>query len=415
MQNGFAFIPVASSLVQTRAELEQLAGDYLQALTELGGTELDPGKLDTAQPLVYFIATGGTEGTLLKLWEERNRTIPGEPVILLTHPGHNSLPAGLELLARLQQAGTAGRIIYLDGCDSIHHHRQLKEMVHALHTQRALAAARIGLIGTASDWLVASSPSTETVSARWGPVVVPVAMEECLQEIHSIDSQTVQLESADPRRSADAILEPTGHDLDDVTRVYLALTNLVARYNLTALSLRCFDFVEELKTTGCYALARLNEEGIMAGCEGDLVSTIGMLWAYHFLEQTPWMANPAQLNVEANTLTLAHCTVPRTLVNHHTLRTHFESGLGVGIQGDFPPGPVTLFRIGGQALDQLWTAEGGITTAGHAENLCRTQIEVQLSHGKVRDLLETPLGNHLILVNGHHAQRLHAWAALMIS
>ena len=122
------------------------------------------------------------------------------------------------------------------------------------------------------------------------------------------------------------------------------------------------------------------------------------------------MANPAQIDSKSNTLWLAHCTVPRKLVEDYRLRSHFESGLGVGIQGTLPKGPVTLLRIGGRGMDRLWLAEGEILRSGDAENLCRTQVEIRLTNGgTVTDLLRTPLGNHIVLVLGHHLDRLQRW------
>ena len=127
------------------------------------------------------------------------------------------------------------------------------------------------------------------------------------------------------------------------------------------------------------------------------------------------MANPAQLDPARNAMWLAHCTVPRTLVESYRLRSHFESGLGVGIQGTLPAGPVTLLRIGGKSLEQLWLAEGDLLRSGDAENLCRTQAEVQLTRGgNVTDLLRAPLGNHLVLVPGHHLDRLQSWWETML-
>jgi L-fucose isomerase-like protein len=209
---------------------------------------------------------------------------------------------------------------------------------------------------------------------------------------------------------ATEICEPTTTELGDVSRLYLALKKVVADHKLDALTVRCFDFVQHQKTTGCFALAQLSDEGIIAGCEGDLVSTVGQLWAHKLLGVTPWMANPAQLDPDRNTLWLAHCTVPPTLVESYRLRSHFESGLGVGIQGALPSGPVTLLRIGGNKMDRLWLAEGDILRSGDAENLCRTQAEIKLTRGgTIADLLRAPLGNHLVLVFGHHLDRLQSW------
>ena len=77
------------------------------------------------------------------------------------------------------------------------------------------------------------------------------------------------------------------------------------KYDLNALSLKCFDILEKLKTTGCYALSKLNDEGIIAGCEGDIVSAVTMLWVYKLTGILPWMANPTNINLESCTLNIA--------------------------------------------------------------------------------------------------------------
>jgi len=61
-------------------------------------------------------------------------------------------------------------------------------------------------------------------------------------------------------------------------------------------------------------------------------------------------------------------------------------------------------------MDRLWLAEGEILRSGDAENLCRTQVEIELTRGgTVADLLRAPLGNHLVLVFGHRFDRLQSW------
>jgi L-fucose isomerase-like protein len=66
-------------------------------------------------------------------------------------------------------------------------------------------------------------------------------------------------------------------------------------------------------------------------------------------------------------------------------------------------------------MRKLWLAEGNIMQAGFAENLCRTQVEIELtSGGSVNDLLRVPLGNHLVMIYGHHLEELKSWWELMI-
>jgi L-fucose isomerase-like protein len=415
MTARFGFIPVKPRFLLSEEAFDQAVGSYILALEQMGGERWSAETLENPAPLFYLMATGGTEQELLNLRAERIEAVPDEPVFLLAHPAHNSLPASLEVLARLQQDGERGRVLYLQGPDDETGFSQIEATVRDMEVRFALRQARIGLVGPPSDWLVASSPDPATVRVTWGPEVVPIAVEEIAQALEAVPSDAIASILEPLVTGATEVREPSPAELEQVVRVYVALKQAVERHSLDAITVRCFDLVLDLQTTGCFGLAQLSDEGIIAGCEGDLVSTVGMLWAYMLLGQIPWMANPAQLDEASNTLWLAHCTVPRRIVQDYGLRSHFESGLGVGIQGTLPNGPVTLLRIGGTSMQKIWLAEGEILQAGDAENLCRTQAEVQLTHGSVQDLLHAPLGNHLILVKGHHADRLRAWWETMIA
>ena len=43
------------------------------------------------------------------------------------------------------------------------------------------------------------------------------------------------------------------------------------------MTLSCFKLIEQIDTTGCLALSLLYDDGIMAGCEGDLLSIFSLL------------------------------------------------------------------------------------------------------------------------------------------
>ncbi len=411
MHARFGYIPVASPL--GKEVQAQIVEAYAPQLTHLGGERWAAEQITTDLPLFYFVVTGGTERTILNL--QRERRDPLSPVLLIAHPGNNSLPAALEVLARLQQEGTRGRILYLHGPRDETGFRAIAEALWDVEVWRTLRQARMGMVGPPSDWLVASMPDPDVVRRQWGPAVIPVELEEVVREMEVASMEEIAPIRERLASGATAVREPSLGDLENSIRVYLALKRIVTRYRLDVLTVRCFDLVVQLQTTGCFALAQLIDDGIIAGCEGDLVSTVGMFWAYKLLGEVPWMANPAQVDEAGNTLWLAHCTVARRLVRTYRLRSHFESGLGVGIQGELPAGPVTLLRVGGRMMERLWLAEGELLRAGDAENLCRTQAEVRLTAGgTVSDLLRSPLGNHLVLVPGRHMARLHDWWTMML-
>ena len=409
MTARFCFTTAFSPLVVGSDPQERIAGKYLAALAAIGGEATEAVESDAACPLFVFVATGGTEQLVLDIRAARATRAPDEPVLLIAHPANNSLPASLEVLARLQQDGERGRVFYLTGPDDRDGLARIDAAIHDLAVRRTLHAARLGLIGPASDWLVASMPEPAVVREAWGPEIVPIPIAELEERIANVPANEIEAAVGLLAEGAAACIEPGAVDLAAAARVYAAMRQLVTEHELDAVTVRCFDLVLDLKTTGCFALSELTDAGVIAGCESDLVSTVGLLWTHLLLGTTPWMANPSQVDEAANVLVLAHCTVPRGLVENIRLRSHFESGLGVGIQGDLAHGPVTLARIGGKSMERLWLAEGTIIATGDNEDLCRTQAHVQLSRGHVSELLSAPLGNHIIVVAGHHADRLASW------
>jgi len=415
----FGYSVVASTLHDERA-VASLTAPVRALLDGLGGTADDGSTtVSTAGPHLFVVATGGTERLLLDAIAERRVTHPAEPTLLVAHSAHNSLPASLETLAAIQQSGGRGRIILLSDRDEADRDEAdraiLDEAIGDLEAVASMRTARLGVVGGPSSWLVASSPDPDVVRRRWGPEVVTVEPTRMIELTRTPVTPTGALAErftkvADPVRST-----VDRRAIDDAMGVRSALLDVLDNDSLDAVTVRCFDLLVDPGTSGCLALASLNDDGIVAGCEGDVPSALAMLWVRHLLDQPTWMANPASLDVDRNELILAHCTVAPSMVESFALDTHFESGIGVGISGQFALQPVTLIRLGGVDLDECWIAEGDIVSTGDDTDLCRTQVTIALSSGTVGDLLTHPLGNHLVLAAGHHERRLRAWWNLTIA
>lgn len=411
--NKFGFIPIASSI--TPIPPNEIAQDDQTELFHLGGEYLDEDHILENIPLIFFILTGGTEQKVYNLWLKRKEKFGNEPVFILAHPGNNSLPAALEILARLQQENTKGKIIYLDSQTNKECWRELERAIKFYNIFYKLKSTKIGLTGKPSDWLIASMPEARIINSVWGPQVIQIDMDELKSEIQKVTDDEIEEAHYLLTSNAVEIQEPNKKEVKSVVKVYAALKHLVKNYELNAVSVRCFDLVKDLKTTGCFALAKLNDEGIIAGCEGDIVSTLGMIWANLLTDQIVWMANPAQLDEQSNSVLLAHCTVPMSMVDKYKLRSHFESGLGVGIEGEMSKGKATLFRLGGKNLDKAWISNVEIMESGSGDNLCRTQVRIKLhSNMKPSDLLSAPLGNHMLLLRGSYAKEMHNWLETFI-
>jgi len=338
-----------------------------------------------------LILTGGVERDVLKLV---SRMPP--PILLLAHPGNNSLPAALEILARVQRDGGEGRVLF-GSPDVIA--RGLEQELAIATAWDALRFSRIGLIGEPSEWLVASDVDPAFLKGRLAIELVTVPIDELVRRVAAASASRKDV--ARWKRGAVDVLEASADDLRESIEVYEGLRSLVDEHRFNACTVRCFDLVERLKRTGCYALARLNDENVPSGCEGDMQAMMSLYIAFLLSNQTSFMANVTAVDPDARVIDLAHCTCALSLLMRYSIRTHFESGLGTGIVGTMEPGPCTVFRLGGERLDQLFAREGTIQKAAPVENACRTQVRVALED-PVEDLLARPLGNHHILLRGHH-------------
>ncbi len=337
---------------------------------------------------LIYVRTGGAEGIFKSLLPEMlARGI--ERYYLLTSGMSNSLAASLEILSYLRQQGLKGEVLHGSA-------EYLRQRVSALETvakaRKQLQGTRIGVIGQPSDWLIASQADPMALSDRLGVKLVEVPMQELLNEI----AKAPRNHAPEKEQMADKVRQA----YPGATQIYHALEVLVKRYELGAFTLRCFDLLTSVGNTGCLALASFNSDGIPAACEGDVPALLSMMIAHALTGCTGFQANPARIDVETGRMLFAHCTVPFNMVTGWQYDTHFESGIGVGIHGNLPEGPVTVFKVSGK-LDRHFVAEGELLGNQYEDHLCRTQVVLQLRPEDARYFLINPIGNHHIILPGH--------------
>ena len=351
---------------------------------------------DHALDLMY-VRTGGTEGVferLLPRLQERSSA----PIYLLTSGKSNSLAASCEILSYLNQRGIKGEIIHGEPKYIMERVERLLRVNMAL---RRLRGTRLGIIGQPSDWLISSQVAPQAVASRLGVELVNIEMQRLLDTMSTLPStQPADMMELAPTPVIKA-------SLAGAQRIYEALRRIVADENLSGLTLRCFDLLTAVRNTGCLALARLNGEGIVAGCEGDVPAMLSMAISQALTGFTGFQSNPATIDPETGTILMAHCTIPLNMVNRIELDTHYESGIGVGIRGYMTEGPVTLFKVSGD-LSRHYVAQGTLVRNQAKADLCRTQQVISLDEpAKVNYFLTCPIGNHHIVVPGHHEQALN--------
>ncbi len=414
---------VASVLGRREEALRSFAGEDIT----LYNCDAD---LSTVANPVCFIATGGTEELFARIWDKLPR-----PVVLLSDGYHNSLAASFEIASFLEQRGVAHKLINLpleDARDNTGHDTADASRIAGVDSatettagnglskftpytdsvMATLASQRIGLIGGASSWLISSGIDREAVTAQFGAKFIDIPIGELEAEYKAMQASDVNdavqchnhctpQDTADIYKQVaipDKVKTYSSEALDDAERMYRALKAICTRYSLTALTIKCFDLLDNCKTTSCLALAWLSDEGIISGCEGDIPSLWTLVVAKALTGRPAFMANPSSSNPAECTVDFAHCTIPLSMCSRYTLPSHFESGIGIGIAGILPEGPCKILKIGGQRLDIVYHAAGQIVCNTRIPERCRTQIRFRFpSRDEFDRFMANRLGNHIIL------------------
>ena len=380
-----------TSGLHNESEVSRLSDQFLSGIFPDGNFEFRGSSFQdfgTHTLDIIYVRTGGAEGIFKGLLPEMlSRGI--SRYYLLTSGKSNSLAASLEILSYLGQQGLKGEVLHGSP-------EYLRSRINALETvaiaRQKLHGARIGVIGEPSDWLISSHADPVSVMDRIGARLESIPMEELLQEIGRAQ--------ADPAPSEVPMADNVRASYPCATQIYHALEVLVKNHKLNALTLRCFDLLSSVGNTGCLALASFNADGFPASCEGDVPALLSMMISQALTGFTGFQANPSRIDVETGEILFAHCTVPFNMVRNWQYDTHFESGIGVGIHGEIPEGPVTVFKVSGK-LDRFFAAEGELLYNQYEDNLCRTQVVLKVKPEEARYFLTKPIGNHHIIVPGH--------------
>ena len=352
-------------------------------------------------PDAFMIATGGVENLFKRLWEAIDVEMMCSPhrpksITMIADGRNNSLAASLEILTYLGNIGVEGKILHGTNDEIV------SAMVADTHG-RAYLRGRIGLFGPPSDWLIASSVDRDYLCQHYVIETIDIDLQRVIDGIKAVPQTEAEKVAQSMVNRAKTVKEPSDADMMEAAKAYLAIRKICQEEHLDAMTIRCFDIVKACGTTSCLALALLNDEGIVAGCEGDMQTLLSMFLAKRLCGEVAFMANPSQLTDKSSML--AHCTIPLTMCDETVVRTHFESGIGVAIQGLLPLTDYTLFKWGGPQLDRYYVTEAKAIETPYSNHFCRTQITLNVNLKPY--LLQHSIGNHHVIIRGRHADEIH--------
>ena len=161
----------------------------------------------------------------------------------------------------------------------------------------------IGYIGHKPSIMFSMESDEYLLDRKLGITVKPIPVEEFYLTAQQVDPDLVAKTWEDVRCRVGCSNVRVEDALESV-RYYLAAKKLVADRELSGFSINCFP---HLKAKICLAVALLNDDGIGAGCEGDINSTIWMTIATMLNGQASFNGDFLRTYRENNTILFSHC------------------------------------------------------------------------------------------------------------
>jgi len=342
---------------------------------------------------VVLALTGGTS----KLIESFISSGDYERLLIFSHAEHNSLASAISSRNKAERRGVVSLVYHCSDINSISCTSTIDRM---LRVSKAIASV-IGLkVGTIVDRDV-KEELEENFETRFKAKIVIKSTNELLSEIGSLNEGKVT--EAKGLIAKLLNLDPSIQQLDSIARLYLALKKFEHEEKLSAITIDCFPFILKYGATPCIPLAVLNTEGVVAGCEADLPSLLGLMLAKAITGRSGWIANV--VDVVSNVCYLAHCTMALDIAKNIKIVPHFETGKPYALTGEYLGDAVTLLSID-RDFTLATIAVGRVISSGNLDlATCRTQMMVEFDY-PVELLPNIASGNHHIVMFGDRRKEL---------
>jgi len=273
-----------------------------------------------------------------------------------------------------------------------------------------------GVIG--SDW------NLERVKDVFGSIVKQISMNYLLKEIDEIELDTAKEEFKEWEDKVQDFGSIGKDEYLEVVKFYLAIKKILKEQDANALTINCLsDLFKRRFITPCQALAKLNDEDIPAGCEGDLNALLTMM-IFHYITDSPSiMGNiylfrpengpgfpPLEVRLadtkeylSQNKARFTHDVIPlRVAKGKYFLMRYHNTDRGITAYAELPKGEVTLARIGPKANRIVVTTAEiiEVESSGHCSFSAYLKME------NLEEYLRQTSSLHNVITYGNHVSEI---------
>jgi len=356
--------------------------------------------LEHYEILIIAVLTGGTRKLIVRLGQLQKITV------LISNTKQNALASALHALYIVSKINK--KIWHIHGEPSKLPWDLIRRVILGVKELVAMRGNKIVLMGVPKQYLDDEGYDINNLRRKLGISIETISLNEFIVAVEKAEpDKNILNKIASMRRE-----HVKGDDTErKIAKIYSATISLLG--NSIGGGIRCFPIISKLGVTPCLVVSDLLDKDKIFVCEADLAIAVTMLFARKITGEMPFVANPVAID-EKNRMILAHCTAATKLfISEAKIVSHFETGLGYAVQGDFRENQVvTLLKID-PSFSKMFITRGRIVRGKKfSDEFCRNQLVVQLSRTPI-SFLTGEFAHHLAVIYGDHVEEVEFAAKLL--
>lgn len=305
--------------------------------------------------IIVQIGTYSYGSSMMKIIETFNETpllLWGfrEPII----EGFRGLPlnslCGLNMFASfLEKVDKKFAYVYGD-VEDYDVYQRIEKTLKAIHVKTQLKSSKFCVIGGRVPGFYLSNVDELRFRHEVGAEIVYYSVASLLEDVKNIDSNRVKDEV---KKIQDEVFEvTTSHEmLEKTARIYLAIMDYQSANQIDAFTIKCWPEFQALDNCSvCGVVSRLNNEGIMTSCEGDITGLTTLYLQYLLTQKPCFFADLVNLN-ESGVFKTWHCgPAPLSLTRDYTTTKYTEhptikQGMGIAVEFKMKLGRLIMLKL----------------------------------------------------------------------
>ena len=283
---------------------------------------------------------------------------------------------------------------------------RLGAIARAAAQARRLSRLVVLVLGDHPDGFTFSDPADGALAAAR---VVRLPLDDLFARARAVPEEEYAPLAAEAARSVRGLEVLPAEQVTRFAQALAVVRDETARVGAGAVAVRCWpEFFTQFGAAACSLVSALNDQGVAAACEGDVLGAITMDMLAALADGPAYLGDMAALDEERDAAVFWHCGAgayqlasPRTGA---VAGRHPNRGLGFTLEFALKPGVVTIARLG-EGPDGLRLLCGGGEALDAPQRFLGTAATVRLAgseplQARVARLIEEGWEPHYALVYG---------------